>query len=283
MRFLLLLLIAYTFEASETNNYFYNISYNDIYRVELSRFYPLDYIPKANLYFTMPVENLQVTNLDIQVSKSDKIDFKVKVSGFYQQPTESEIIKGNDNIELEPREKNTMSDIILYTFRLPTLKKQDKIKYLVVTILNNEPMHYLLLGAFFIKKLVEQTIYNITYKKEEILNKTTLSKHKGVFIFILENKDLGKNKLCRLKLKQELSLEKTEVAGFKERPYTEEMLKNPVSSDVLLLKSTKKDGNYYIYEFLIKKEEINKQKYIGIALRPDVTLDFMSLYIGPES
>ena len=106
MKFLLLLLIAYTFEASETNNYFYNISYNDIYRVELSRFYPLDYIPKANLYFTMPVENLQVTNLDIQVSKSDKIDFKVKVSGFYQQPTESEIIKGKKSRKSRKQKNN---------------------------------------------------------------------------------------------------------------------------------------------------------------------------------
>ena len=281
MRTLLIFLVI-SFAVSEINNYIYEIPFDKRYEIDVTKF-PSSYIPKANLYFTMPVENLQVTNLDIQLYKSDKIDFKVKVSGFYQQPTESEIIKGNDNIELEPREKNTMSDIILYTFRLPTLKKQDKIKYLVVTILNNEPMHYLLLGAFFIKKIVEQTTYNITYKKEEILNKTTLSKHKGVFIFILENKDLGKNKLCRLKLKQELSLDKTEVAGFKERPYTEEMLKNPVSSDVLLLKPTKKDGNDYIYAFLIKKEEINKQKYIGIALRPDATLDFMSLYIGPES
>jgi len=231
----------------------------------------------------MPVENLQEADLEINLSKGDKIDFKVKVSGFYQQPTESEIIKGNDNIELEPREINTISDFIYYTFKLPTLKKQDKIKYLVFTILNNEPMYYLSLGAFFTnKKRIDFTIYNITYKNEEILNKTTLSKHKGVFVFILENKDLGTNKLFRLKLKQETSQKKAKVAGFDERPFTQENLENYVSLGELELKSTTKDENYYIYEFLIKKEEINKQKYIAILYHLEDTLDFISLYIGPE-
>jgi hypothetical protein len=215
----------------------------------------------------------------------DNIDFKLKVSGFYQFPNESEIVKGTDNIELEQREVSTEYYFIVYTFRIPTLKKQDKIKFLVFTILNNDALHYLSLYAYSSKdEKVEYTIYNITYKKEEILNKTTLSQHQGVFFFGLENKDIEKNKLIRLKIKKELSREiLSACAGYRERPITQQMIKNKVSSDELPLKSVTKDENYFIYEFHIENEEINKQKYIGIVMYTEESLDFMSFYIGPES
>ena len=169
----------------------------------------------------------------------------MKVSGFYQHPTESEIVNGTDNIELEQREVFTKDDLIIYTYQVPTLKKQDKIKYLVFSILNNEAIHYLSLYTFTSEALdAKFTAYNITYKKEEILNKTTLSQHKGVFLFILENEDLEKNKLIRLKLKKELSQEiLASAAGFKERPITLEILKEPVSSEELSLKPATKDEN----------------------------------------
>ena len=103
MRLLLnFLLIVYT--TCQTNNYFYEIKYNAQYKVDINKFYPLNYVPKANLYFIIPVENLNDTNVEIQISKGDKKDFKVKVSGFYQHPTNSEIVNGTDNIELEQRE-----------------------------------------------------------------------------------------------------------------------------------------------------------------------------------
>ena len=146
-------------------------------------------------------------------------------------------------------------------------------------------MHYLSLYTYFSKEdEVEFTIYNITYKKEEILNEAILSRHQGVFLFALENEEIEKNKLVRLKLKKELPQELlAAVAGFKEKPITQEIIKNPVSSDELPLKSVTKDENYHIYEFLIEKEEINKQKYIGIAIYKKEVIDYMSFYIGPES
>jgi len=283
MRILLIfLLIAYTF--CEIINKFYNISYNAEYVVGVSKF-SSDYIPKANLYFIVPVENADGINLQIRLDKGDKYDFKVKVSGFNQLPTESEIVKGTDNIELEQKSVSTEYHFMCYTYLVPTLKKQDKIKYLVFTILNNEALYFLSLYPFYAKEEeVEFTIYNITYKKEEILNETILSKHQGVFLFALENEEIEKNKIVRLKLKKELPQELlAAVAGFKEKPITLEIIKNPVSSDELPLKSVTKDEKYNIYEFHLEKAEINKQKYIGIAIYKKEVIDFMSFYIGPES
>ena len=126
MRFLLIfLLIAYTF--CETINKFYNIVYNTEYVVDVTQF-TSNYIPKANLYFIVPVENVARTNLQIRLDKGDKIDYQVKVSGFYQLQIESEIVKGTDNIELEQRSVSTEFNFIRYTYRVPTLKKHDKIK-----------------------------------------------------------------------------------------------------------------------------------------------------------
>ena len=211
----------------------------------------------------------------------------MKVSGFYQLPTESEIDDEIKKInELNEDDIFVENDHIIYTYKIPTLKKQDKIKYLVFSILNNEPMHYLSLYAYPFKeeRKAKFTIYNINYKKEEILNKTTLSQHKGVFLFILENDDLENNKLVRLKLKKELYLEiKSGTGGYKERPITEEIIKKPVSSEDLSIKSLTKDESYVIYEFHIEDAEINKQKYIAIAMLIRESLDFMSFYIGPES
>ena len=115
----------------------------------------------------------------------------MKVSGFYKLPTESEIVNGTDNIELEQRLVSTQNDSITYTFSIPILKKQDRYKYLVITIFNNEVLHYLSLLVYCLqnqatknKKVVNEfTIYNINYKKEEVFNKTTLLQHKGIFAF----------------------------------------------------------------------------------------------------
>ena len=207
----------------------------------------------------------------------------MKVSGFYQNPTNSEILNGTDNIELEQIEKYSLDNYIYYEYSVPTLKKQAKIKYLVFTILNNEPLHYLSVYVYSYKK-PEYTIYNITYKKEEILNKTTLSKHKGVFIFQLENEELGKNKLVRLKVKKELPKEmEMGAAGLKERISTEKDLEKSPPEEMLKLKSQTKDGDYIIYEYPIQNTEVNNRKYLVIGLLNPGSLDFISLYVGPES
>ena len=206
----------------------------------------------------------------------------MKFSGFYQHPTDSEIVIGTNNIELEQRLVSIEYNYIIYTFNAPTIKKQDKIKYIVFTVLNNAKLTYLSLYAYTFEK-IEFTIYNINYMKEEILNKTALGRHIGAFAFILENEGQEKNKLIRLKLKKEYSPEIQMVAGgFKERPTKQEELENGVSSE-LKLKSLTKDENYNIYEYSLENPEINKQKYIVIGMLLSESLDFISFYIGHES
>ena len=280
---LIFLLIASIFAASEVNDFFYEINYNTQYQVNVFKF-PSQLIPKANLHFGVPVENLEETNnLQFEFFKGDKIDLKVKVSGFYQKPTKSKILNGTHNIELEQSEIFSLDNYIYYIYSVPTLKKQAKIKYLVFTILNNEPLHYLSVYVYSYKK-PEFTIYNITYKKEEILNKTTLSQHKGTFLFVLENEELGKNKLVRLKVKKELSKEmEIGAAGLKERITTEKDLEKNPPSEMLKLKSQTKDEDYIIYEYPIENSEVNKEKYLLIGLLNAGSLEFLSLYIGPES
>ena len=216
----------------------------------------------------------------------------MKVSGFYKLPTESEIVNVTDNIELEQRFVSTQNDSITYTFRVPTLKKQDKYKYLVFTILNNEVLHYLSLlvhspqdqsnedTEIFVR---EFTVYNINYKKEEILNKTTLQ-YKGILIFLLENEELQNKKLIRLKFNQKLSQELLiSAVGLKERLTKEVIIAQDYILEILSLRSLTKDENYYIYEFHIENQEINKQKYIAISMKIEESLDFMSFFLGPES
>jgi len=214
------------------------------------------------------------------------MDFKVKVSGFTQYPTDSEIVNGTDNIELEGRILSTLYDYVTYDFNAPTLKKQDKIKYYVFTVLNNANLSYLSLYAYeYVINYLEYTFYKMNYMKEEILNKTAIRRHIGAFLFTVENKDLGKNKLIRIKLSKDHSkkIEISFVAGFKERPTTQKELKSAIIGEDLEIKSSTKDENYKIYEFSVENPEVNKQKYIAFAMYLEETLDFVNFYIGPQS
>ena len=67
-----------------------------------------------------------ITNVEIQISKGDKKDFIVKVSGFYQRPTNSEIVNGTGNIELEQREVFNRYELILIYIEFQNLKNKKK-------------------------------------------------------------------------------------------------------------------------------------------------------------
>ena len=70
---LIFLLIASIFAASEVNDFFYEINYNTQYQVDVFKF-PSQNIPKANLHFRVPVENLEETNnLQFEFFKGDKL------------------------------------------------------------------------------------------------------------------------------------------------------------------------------------------------------------------
>ena len=74
------------------------------------------------------------------------------------------------------------------------------------------------------------------------------------------------------------------AAGLKERVSTEKDLDQNPPQEILNLKSQTKDGDYIIYEYPIKNSEVNKQKYLLFGLLSmKITLDYISLYVGPES
>jgi len=288
MRILLIsLLIAYTCAGYNNDYYIYNLTFNNYYEIS-NITSPSNKVPIADHYFRISVENqnLEETNIQVKFLKSDKINFKTNICGFYQYPTNSDILDGTAYIELEQRSVSNDGIFIVYTFRVPTFKKQEKIKYLVVNILNDEALDFLLVSIYSSKPekedTKEYTAYNCTYMKEEILNETVLSRHKGFFIFILENKEIEKNKLIVFKSNKKYSPRNLGVAGFKERPVTEEQLKNPVCHDSLSLKLETRDDDYTIYEFSIENQEVNKQKYIAFSMKIKEPLDFLSIYIGPE-
>ena len=81
---------------------------------------------------------------------------------FYQYPTNSEILNAADYIELEKRSVSIDNNFIDYIYRVPKFKKEEKIKYLVVTILNYKALDFLLVGIYSSKpgktKLKEHTI-----------------------------------------------------------------------------------------------------------------------------
>ena len=285
MRFsLIILLVASAVRA--TDFYIYDIEYNHRYLLDIDRF-PSNKIPIGTYYFRIPVENLEETNIKIQVKQEDITDFKVNICGFYQHPNDSEILNGTDSTELEISSKFIDSKYSNYKFNVPTLKKEEKIKYLVVTILNKEALDYLSVYVYSSKydKVPDQfKAYSIKYMKEAVLNKTILSKHKGVFIFILENEEIEKNKLIRLKFKKEYSPEiRFEFYGYEERPTTTEKLFNPVSDGRLSLNSLKRDEDYTIYEYVLEYSDKSNQKYLAFNAIMTESFDFISFYIGPES
>jgi hypothetical protein len=124
MRTLLIFLVI-SFAVSEINNYIYEIPFDKRYEIDVTKF-PSSYIPKANLYFTIPVENKNEINFQVRLLKSDNINFKVKFSGFYQHPTDSEILNKIDNIELERKSVYTEYNFIIYIFNVSTLKNKIK-------------------------------------------------------------------------------------------------------------------------------------------------------------
>ena len=283
MRFQLIFLLI-TYAICSTNFNIYDIEYDHRYLLD-----NLNKIAIGTYYFRIPIEKLEQSTIQIKIKQDNIANFKVKVCGFYQRPTDLEVLNGADSIELENNSKYIKKKYNYYIYEIPTLKKEEKIKYLVVTILNNEVLDYLSLYVYPSKTEDENfkifSLSNITYMKEEIFNKTIQSQHKRIFIFISENGDLEKNKLIKLKFYKKYSPEiEIGVAGFEKRPISEKELNDDVASEKgIPLRSITRDGDYTIYEFPIENPKINKQKYIGFSVFMDELFNFTSFYIGPDS
>jgi len=283
----LLIFLLIIFIASDDNYYIYDINLGTVFVINGTKFNS-NKVPIADYYFRIPVENPKETYFLVKFLKKDNINFKTKVSGFYQLPNDTEVLSGTDNIEPEQISVRTDNNFVYYKFVAPILKKQAKIKYIVFTVLNKAALDYLIIYSYPSYEDDQQislpfTIYNIKYMKEEILNKTILEQHKGIFIFILENEEFEKNKIIRVKISNKYSPQILGVGGFKEKPTTQEEFINTDAEEYPKLKSITKGENYNIYEYPVENPEVNKQKYIGISMRFDEILDSISFYIGPES
>ena len=83
---LIFLLIVCAYAANDYNFYFYDIMLNTVYEINTMRF-DSNKIPISKHYFRIPVENIdedqEYSYFQVKFLKGDKIDFKVKASGFF--------------------------------------------------------------------------------------------------------------------------------------------------------------------------------------------------------
>ncbi len=285
---LIFLLIANAFTIN--NFYIYDILYGHRYIIDPLKF-PSNKIPIGTHYFRISVENAtkKKATIKLTVKQNDIANFKINFYSFFDRPNDSEILNLTNNTDVEFKSQYFTNKYTNYAFKAPYLKKEQKTKYFLISIINYKALDYLSVYVYpeYSKDIpLEYTIYNINYMKEEILNKTALNQHKGGFIFILENEELKKNKLIRIKLKKEYSNSiRLEFAGYKERPIFEEELRNPVYKDHAHLESTTlgKDYNTYEYEYLLEDPTVIEQNYLVFDLFLEESVDFVSFYVGPES
>ena len=176
--------------------FIFDIEYDHRYYLDPLKF-PSNKISIGTYYFRISVENAKDKSATIKltVNQNDIAKFKVNFSSFYECPTDSEILNGINNTEVELSLKYINNKFTNFEFKAPEIKKETKTTYFVITIESYEALDFL--TVFVYPKsghdsITEYTIYNINYMKEEILNKTALNQHKGGFVFLLENEEIKK-------------------------------------------------------------------------------------------
>jgi len=123
--------------------YFWDISYNTLYEVDMAKFYPYDYMPGGtSYYFRVPVEQDDDMQIQLTVQKNALIDFKVDVCGFYGKPSDSQVISGHDNCrnELSGKFDGTEYDRDVYKYDFETITG---INYLAIHIQTKAALYYL--------------------------------------------------------------------------------------------------------------------------------------------
>jgi hypothetical protein len=123
--------------------YFWDISYNTLYEVEMSKFYPLDYMPGGtSYYFRVAVEQDDKMQIQLTVQKGAIINFKVDVCGFYGRPSDTQVITGHDNCRnaLTGKYDGTEYDRDVYKYDFETITG---INYLAIHIQTTDSLYYL--------------------------------------------------------------------------------------------------------------------------------------------
>ena len=123
--------------------YFYDITYNKVYEVDMTKFAPYNYMPGGtSYYFRVPVEEDDSMQIQLTVQKGAIIDFKVDVCGFYGRPSDSQVITGHDNCRnaLSGKFDGTEYDRDVYLYDFETITG---INYLAIHIQTQASLYYL--------------------------------------------------------------------------------------------------------------------------------------------
>ena len=131
--------------------YFYDISYNTLYEVDMAKFYPYSYMPGGtSYYFRVPVEEDDAMQIQLTVLKGASINFKVDVCGFYGRPTDAQVISGHHNCRNALTGKYVGSeydrDVYKYDF-----EKITGINYLAIHIQTTDSLYYLSVNIYSAK------------------------------------------------------------------------------------------------------------------------------------
>ena len=129
--------------ASSYGPFFYDISYNTLYEVNMARFAPYNYMPGGtSYYFRVPVEQDDEMQIQLRVQKGEIINFKVDVCGFYGMPSDEQVIYGHDSCRnsLIGKYNGTESDRDVYKYDFETTTG---INYLAIHIQTKNSLHYL--------------------------------------------------------------------------------------------------------------------------------------------
>ena len=136
----LLLLIGSIMASTE---YFYDISYNTEYEVDMSKFYPYNFMPAGtHYYFRVAVEEDDKMQIQLTVQKNAIINFKVDVCGFMGRPSDSQVLNGHDRCRnsLSGRLDRTEHDRDIYLFDFETITG---VNYLAIHLENYDSLYYL--------------------------------------------------------------------------------------------------------------------------------------------
>jgi len=123
--------------------YFYDITYNRLYEVDMAKFYPNNFMPGGTSYFfRVAVEQDDAMQIQLTVDKGAVINFKVDVCGFYGRPSDSQVISGHDNCRnsLQGKFDGTESDRDVYKYDFETITG---INYLAIHIQTTDSLYYL--------------------------------------------------------------------------------------------------------------------------------------------
>ena len=136
----LLLLIGSIITSSD--NYFFDIIYNQEYVVDVSKF-SYNFIPAiAQCFFTAKVEESKKMQIQIKVIKNANLILKFDVCGFYGHPSDMQILVSHDLCRFDLEGKKVSSDehydIYLYDF-----KTIYGVNYLTFHFLNMYKLDYL--------------------------------------------------------------------------------------------------------------------------------------------